>query len=430
MALALYATLWRLLTPLWLARLWWRGRREPLYRARWPERLAFYGAGREASGRVWIHAVSLGETRAAAPLVEELRAQYPGLRLLLTHSTATGWAAGRSLLRAGDAQTWLPADTPGAWRRFFRHWRPRVGLLMETEIWPVMQAVAQEQGLSLVLVNARLSSKSQGQALRWPRLLLPAARRLRLVLAQSMADAERFQALGIERVEVMGNLKFDARPEPALLQTGRTWRQALHRPVVLMASSREGEEAALLSAWKRQSASFGDSGPLLLLVPRHPQRFDEVAQALQSQGWHWVPRSHWADSPTPDALQAQVWLGDSLGEMPLYYAMADVALLGGSFAPLGGQNLMEAAACACPMLMGPHTFNFEAAAQWSLEAGAAQRLPNLDQAVEQALALLRQAPQQLTEMRRAALRFSAQHQGAAQRTAARLAPWISPESGQ
>lgn len=415
LARALYALLLRLATPLYLARLWWRGRREPAYRSHWGERLG-WPAQPPVPGRLWLHAVSLGETLAAAPLIRALREQQPGLQLLLTHSTATGREAGAPLLQPGDAQVWLPYDTPGAVRRFLRAHRPRVGVLMETEIWPVLLHGAEAEAVPVVLANARLSARSARKGQRLAALLHGAAARLRWVLAQTEADAQRLRAAGAPAVQVMGNLKFDITPRPELLARGQAWHAALGRPVVLAAVTREGEETLLLAAW----AGLPRAGrPLLLIVPRHPQRFDEVAALVTQAGFSLQRRSTWGDTPPPQAASADVWLGDSLGEMALYYACADVALLGGSFAPLGGQNLIEAAACGCPLLMGPHTFNFAQAAEDALAAGAAERLSDLPAAVSRACALLgADGEADRSAMATRARSFALAHRGAAARMAA------------
>jgi 3-deoxy-D-manno-octulosonic-acid transferase len=405
-----YSALLRLATPLFLARLWWRGRREPAYRLAWRERLGGFD-GDPGQGRVWVHAVSLGETLAAAALVDALRAQRPGLRLLLTHGTATGREAGAGLLRDGDVQAWLPYDTPGAVRRFLLHHRPAVGVLMETEIWPNLLCAARVAGLPMVLANARLSDKSLGKGRRVRALLMPAVASLTRVLAQTDADARRLRAAGAGAVQVVGNLKFDVSPPDALIERGRQWRQRLERAVVLATSTREGEEEPLLQAWRELPVPR----PLLVLVPRHPQRFDRVADAVPGFGLSYVRRSGWTDEPPPPAAAVDVWLGDSVGEMPLYYGMADVALLGGSFARLGGHNLIEAAACGCPLLMGPHTFNFEQAAELSLAAGASLRAADIDDAVAKAVALA-QDPARGEWVQRA-FAFAAQHRGAAERMA-------------
>ena len=427
-----YSVLLRVLAPFYLLRIWRRGRAEPLYRHAIAERLGVY-ADAPSAGWVWVHAVSLGETRAAAALVDALRVLRPDMKLLLTHSTATGREAGRALLCAGDRQTWFPYDSSGAAKRFFDHFRPAVGVLMETEVWPNLMHAAHANGVPMVLANARLSAKSHAKSQRLDALMRPAARRLTLVLAQTDADAERLRDAGAPHVEVSGNLKYDLSPDPAQLVRGAAWRKRLNRPVVLAAITREGEEGALLRAWVGQmadsaalatsSASSSQQAPLLLIVPRHPQRFDEVAALVRAAGLTLARRSSWGaaapDVPDASACAAQVWLGDSMHEMAQYYAAAAVALLGGSFAPLGGHNLIEAAACGCPLVMGPSTFNFAEAAELSLAAGASARVEDFDEGVALALDWLGQ-PGLLAERARDALEFAAQHRGAAQRMAGRV----------
>ncbi len=410
LALALYSTLLRILTPSILLRYAWRSRAEPLYRHAMRERLGFY-SGATQPGAVWVHAVSLGETRAAAALIDALRNTRPGMRLLLTHGTATGREAGGALLRDGDAQAWLPLDTPGAVQRFFAHFQPAVGVLMETEVWPNLLHAAQREGVPMVLANARLSEKSQRKGERFAALLRPALRCLTLALAQSDDDAMRLRASGVGEVIVAGNLKFDVTPDPAQLARGRAWRDALQRHAVLAASTREGEEAPLLDAW----LALQVPRPLLLIVPRHPQRFDEVASLVRAKGLVLSRRSEWVDAPAPAAHTADVWLGDSLGEMALYYAAAHVAFIGGSFAPLGGQNLIEAAACGCPVVMGPHTFNFADAAELALRAGAAVRVAGIGDAVALAVSHASQADQASWSAMASA--FAARYRGASRQTA-------------
>jgi 3-deoxy-D-manno-octulosonic-acid transferase len=419
LARAAYTLLLILATPLYFARLWWRGRREPPYRQAWAERLGG-GAGAVEPGRLWLHAVSLGETRAAAALVEALRARRPGLRLLLTHGTATGREAGRALLRPGDAQAWLPYDTPGAVRRFLRRHRPLAGVVMETEVWPNLMHGARAAGVPMVLANARLSERSRAKGERLAALLHPAVAAFARVLAQTEDDARRLRASGATAVQVLGNLKFDVSPRPDQLDRGRQWHTAAGRPVVLAASTREGEEEPLLQAWR----AVPRPRPLLLLVPRHPQRFDEVAARVAVAGLSLARRSGWAGEPPAAAAAADVWLGDSIGEMPLYYAAADAALLGGSYAPLGGQNLIEAAACGCPLVMGPHTFNFAQAAELALAAGAAVRVADLEAGVRTAVALARADDRAATAGR--ALAFAAEHRGAADRMAREIVALLPP----
>jgi 3-deoxy-D-manno-octulosonic-acid transferase len=391
--------------PLLRRKLRRRGAAEPGYLEDVEERFGRY-AGVTEPGRLWLHAVSLGETRAAAILIEALRREQPGLRILLTHGTATGRAEGRRLLQEGDAQAWLPWDTPAAVRRFLEHFQPSAGILMETEVWPNLAAACHARAIPLALANARLSEKSLAQARRLARLSRPAYGALRAAWAQTEGDARRLAAAGATVKGVFGNLKFDATPDAAQLSEGRDWRSTSPRPVVMFASSREGEEAEFLRAIGRHP------GVQWLLVPRHPQRFDEVAALVAQSGLTVSRRSAWIDAPAP----ADVWVGDSLGEMALYYAMSDVALLGGSFLPLGGQNLIEAAACGCPVVMGPHTFNFSDAAQLSEEAGAALRVASMEEGLRVAVGLARDAAarQQAVD---AAERFADAHRGAAAKTA-------------
>lgn len=420
-ARALYSSLLWLAQPLYLLRLLWRARAEPLYREALGERLGFH---REASssGWLWVHAVSLGETRAAAALIAALRERRPGLRLLLTHSTATGREAGRELLHEGDRQAWLPFDTPGAVRRFLVQFRPAIGVLMETEVWPNLLPAAQAQGMPLVLANARLSERSRRRGERLEALMRPAVTALTCVLAQTEADAQRLRSAGAADVRVCGNLKYDLAPDEAQRARGQAWRAALARPVLLFAVSREGEEAPLLGEWAQRAAGH-PARPLLVIVPRHPQRFDEVAALMRASGLTVARRSDWADAPPAAALAADAWLGDSMREMALYYGLGQVALLGGSFAPLGGQNLIEAAACGCPVVMGPHTFNFAEAAELAEAAGAAQRVNDVGAGLDAALALLAD-PALLAARGEAARAFAAGHRGAAQRMATQiLALW-------
>ena len=426
-----YSLLIRLAVPLYWLRLHWRGRREPLYAQAIGERFGFYGTGlrpgdgagpaRGASagpvaGALWIHAVSLGETRAAAPLVEAIRRARPGMRLLLTHGTATGREAGAALLRDGDRQLWLPFDTPGAVRRFLRHAEPAAGVLMETEIWPNLLAGAARRGVPVLLANARLSERSRRRGARVDALLRPAFESLAGALAQTGDDAARLRDAGVGEVQVAGNLKYDVAPDPALLARGAAWRDGLGRGVVLAASTREGEEAMLLAAWQQAAAPR----PLLVVVPRHPQRFDQVAERVAGAGFTLQRRSAWAcGRPPAEAIGADLWLGDSMHEMAAWYALADVALLGGSFAPLGGQNLIEAAACGCPVVLGPHTFNFAEAASLALAAGAATRVADMAAGVATAIALASASGRaSRAEQSRRALAFSQAHRGAAARTAA------------
>jgi 3-deoxy-D-manno-octulosonic-acid transferase len=449
-----YALLTTVLQPLVLLRAVWRARQEPGYAHAPAERLGWYskaspGADDRPSTPVpllWIHAVSLGETRAARILVAALRVQGVPFRLLLTHSTATGWAEGQASLQPGDRQTWLPWDAPGPVRRFLRTFQPSVGVLMETELWPVLTHGCRSARVPLLMVNGRLNARSLRAALRLAWLSRPAYAALDGLWAQTPEDAQRFAQAGRTPDGVLGNLKFDAPPNPEARARGLQWRQRLGRPVVMLASAREGEEAAffkeilaLAHGSKQLFAAENEvlMPPIWLVVPRHPQRFDAVARLAETMGFRVGRRRDWPvdgpSSPQPHA-QPELWLGDSLGEMELYYSLSTVALLGGSFGPWGGQNLIEAAACGCPVVMGPHTFNFQQAAERAEAEGAAVRVPDMAGGLAQALQWLAN-PAGCAQRSAAAVQFSERHRGAAERTATavaeRLARWrVNAPSGR
>ena len=413
---AVYNRLVQLAQPLLRRKLARRAVAEPGYGVAVPERFGHYRQPPEtASELLWVHAVSLGESRAAGIVIQALRHALPGVRILLTHGTATGRAEGQRLLREGDVQVWQPWDTPAAVQRFLRHFRPRAGLLMETEVWPNLVLQSHAAGVPVALVNARMSEKSLRSAMRWATLMQPTYGALSAVWAQTESDAERLQALSAQVQAVTGNLKFDAQPDAAQSSQAQGWRTAVQRPVVMLASSREGEEAQWLAAV--QAVPDALRAVHWLIVPRHPQRVDDVARLFTEAGLSVSRRSSWGpEGPQGDALQADVWLGDSLGEMALYYSLSDLALLGGSYEALGGQNLIEAAACACPVLMGPHTFNFAEVAERAEAEGAARRVQDMAQAVQQALEAVAD-PAFMPAWRTQALAFSQAHKGAAQRVA-------------
>ena len=430
-ALGIYSLAMWALQPLLRRKLQRRGREEIGYLHAVDERFGYYTQPANAGGYVWVHAVSLGETRAAAVLLQALRTAQPGIRILLTHGTATGRAQGVSLLQEGDVQVWQPWDTPGAVQRFLAHFKPRVGIILETELWPNWVAQCNQAHVPLVLVNARMSAKSMRQAQRLACLSRPAYQGLSAVLAQTQADAERLQTLGAKVDAVLGNLKFDAKPDDTQLALAKMWKRKLNRPVVLFTSSREGEETMWLDALQALKDAHLDPHDYLhamhwLIVPRHPQRFDDVAALIAERGWTVSRRSQWTDGPEVDPQDNAntIWLGDSLGEMALYYGLSDAALLGGSFAPLGGQNLIESTACGCPVIMGPHTFNFAEAAQLAEKAGAALRVEDMAQAVTTASQMVRSGPDENAHVQ-ACMAFSQAHRGAAQRTAQALLPYFT-----
>ncbi|MEB6662913.1 3-deoxy-D-manno-octulosonic acid transferase [Achromobacter ruhlandii] len=378
------------------------------------------GATAAIEGPVWVHAVSLGETRAAQPLLQALLDR--GLPVLLTHITATGRAEGARLFADAIArgqlrQAWLPYDFPGATRRFLAAARPRCGILIEREIWPNLLAAARRAGVPMALVSARFSESSLRQAGRMGGVMREALAGLDLVLAQTAPDAERLARAGAPQPAVSGNLKFDLSLPQDRVREGQAWRARLGRPVVALASTREGEDGPFIAALKRLAGTPG--GPLFLLIPRHPQRFDEAAALLEQAGLPYVRRST-GQEPEP---RTTVLLGDTLGEMAFYYAAADVAVVAGSFAPLGGQNLIEACAAGVPVIVGPHTFNFQQAASDAIEAGAAQCQPDPERAVAAALALLAD-PVARQAAGDAARAWFASHAGATARTMDALAPWL------
>lgn len=356
------------------------------------ERFGAYPQPWDGEPPVWIHAVSLGETRAAQSLIKGLVAR--GDRILLTHTTATGRAEGARLFAAEIAagqlhQQWLPYDFPGATRKFFEHYLPRLGILIEREIWPNLMAQGRRAQIPLVLASARFSEKALGHVKKidrvFPGLMHDSYAGLDLVMAQTEDDATRLYLAGANNIVVVGNLKFDVILPVIAVDAGRGWRARLKRPVVTVASTREGEDALFASAIQHilQAKDLGSSAvfdnsvtqadPIYLLIPRHPQRFDQAAALLEQAGlrfirWSTIRHDVHADM---QVMQAQVLLCDTLGEMPFFYAASDVAIVAGSFAPHGGQNLIEACAVGTPVIVGPHTRNFADAVQGAVLAGVA-----------------------------------------------------------
>jgi 3-deoxy-D-manno-octulosonic-acid transferase len=400
--LAYRLLLW-LLLPWVLFHLWSRGRRQPAYRENVSERFGWY-PGQAERPVIWLHAVSVGETRAAEPLVRALATRYPGHELLLTQMTPTGREAAQQLYGGMATIAYLPYDYPGAVARFLERFKPRLGILMETEIWFNLVESCARQGIPLFLANARLSEKS-ARGYAWVAPLARAAlSSLAAVSAQTREDAERLEHLGARDVEVTGNLKFDVVVPPQLLALGAQLKRWIgQRPVLLAASTRQGEEELVLDACSRMRTE----GLLLLLVPRHPQRFDEVAALLSKRKLSYLRRSRQRALP-PDC---QVLLGDSMGEMPAYYAACDLAFIGGSLLPYGGQNLIEACAVGRPLLFGRHMFNFAEASRLAVAAGAAIEVADAATLAEQAGALLAD-PVARARMAQAALAFNRAHQGA------------------
>ena len=406
--LAYGALLW-LALPFVVARLAWRARREPRYLEHLGER--FGGAPRPVDGPViWVHAVSVGETRAAEPLVAVLLHDHPRATILLTHMTPTGRATGVEIFGDRVMRSWLPWDLGFAVRRFLDRARPAFGVLLETEVWPNLLGECHARDIPVFLVNARLSKRSAAGYARVAPLAREALGHLAGVAAQTLEDARRLEALGAKDVAVTGNIKFDLAVPEDIETRGRNLRSIFGpgRRIWVVGSTRDGEESLLVEAIEE-----ADPAPdvLVVVVPRHPQRFEEVASLL-SRGGAPVARRSLA-RPVPAA--ARYALGDSMGEMLGYCAAADIVFVGGSLLPLGGQNLIEAAACGCPSVVGPHTFNFLQATADAIAAGAARRVDDADglaAAISRALA----EADELGEMRAAAAGFAAAHRGATART--------------
>jgi 3-deoxy-D-manno-octulosonic-acid transferase len=421
-SLWLYGVIMRLAQALLRRKLRKRAQAEPLYGQYIEERFGYYKQS-ACNDWIWIHAVSLGETRTAAILLQGLRQAMPHMKLLLTNGTATGREEGLKLLQEGDIQVWQAWDSPEVVERFLTAFKPRIGLLLETEVWPQLIHKAQEKGIPIMLINARMSEKSLHQAQRWASLMKPAFAGLSAVCAQAPDDAMRLKSLGASVTGIFGNLKFDAKPDASQVAMGRAWREQLSAPVVMLASSREGEEAMWLAAWQTFNKQHPELQIHWLIVPRHPQRVSEVESLITSSGLRVSRRSTWSQETLFSAAllketaqdSSVILLGDSLGEMALYYSLADAALLGGSFEKLGGQNLIEAAACACPIVMGPHTFNFAEASQAAESAGAAQRASDMAEAMKLAVDTVQNRPLQKQKSANA-FQFAQQHGGATQRT--------------
>ena len=400
----IYTLVLYLLLPYIFFHLLWRARKQPEYLLYIAERFGFFKV-QSNKPIIWLHTVSVGETRAAASLVQRLQADYPDHQLLLTHTTPTGRAASEQLYGDRVLRVYLPYDYPFAVRRFLRHFRPRVGVLLETEIWFNLIHQCHTTHTPLLLLNARLSQKSAKGYARFSSLTKSGLIQLSVVAAQSEEDAVRLGTLGATSVIVMGNLKYDIEPPLDMLETGKALRKLFgtERPIFLAASTRIGEEALLLDVINQ----IDIPDILSVIVPRHPQRFDEVAELFAQHGIRFQRRSE----NRPIAKDTQVVLGDSMGEMFAYYAACDVAFIGGSLLPFGGQNLIEACAVGSPVIIGPHTYNFTQASQLAVENGAAIRVQDADSLVQTLRKLLLQ-PAQLKQMGEAGLSFVSANRGA------------------
>ncbi len=418
----LYLLLSYLAAPLVAGVLLWKGFGNRAYWERFEERFGFGRSRLERPG-IWLHAVSVGEVVAASSLVRELRARYPQLPMVVTTVTPTGARRVRDLFGDDVLHSYAPYDTPGSVRRFFVRMQPKLAIIMETELWPNLYAECGRRGIPLVLANARISPRSVERYRRFSGLFGYALSHGIVIGAQSERDAERFRSLGAAtaRVHVTGNLKADVGFPPEVPERGARFR-AEHlagRPSWVAASTHEGEEAQVLDAHASVRSSLPEA--LLFLVPRHPERFASVAELLTSRGIRFSRRSAGA-VPTP---ADEVFLVDTLGDLPMFYAAADVAFVAGSLVPIGGHNLLEPAALGKPILAGPHNFNAEDLATLLEESGALEIVPD---AAGLAAAVVRLLSDDALRLARSdkALRAVAENGGALERLMGLIGPLLAP----
>ncbi len=420
-----YTLVLTLMLPLIFARLFWRSLRQDGYRHNIGERFGRYHQ-QALKDCIWIHAVSVGEIRAAEPLIRRLKTRYPTRPILLTCMTVTGRATAMELFGHTLTTVYLPYDFLAAHQRLLDHFKPSVLLIMETEIWPNLLYACAQNSVPALIVNARLSEKSFTGYARFSAvrsLVREALQSMRVIAAQSADDAGRFRALGaldIQKIAVTGNIKFDVESPLYLVESGTRWRVAQQaRQILLCASTREGEEALLLAAYTQIFDADARRISLLVIVPRHPQRFDQVAAEIEKAGLSLARRSA-LTSDTAGQWMSEVLLGDSMGEMAAYFTLCDVAIIGGSFLPLGGQNLIEACALGKPVIMGPSTFNFAEAARLAEAAGAMQAVPDALEAMRSAYALLQDSARR-KQMSNAGLKLVEANAGATEKTMALIA---------
>lgn len=420
----LYTALVVAAAPLVLLNLVRRGLRNRAYWRRWGER---FGRGALSEDcPVWIHAVSVGEVQAAVPLVRRILERYPGLRVLVTTTTPTGSERVRAAFGVEVEHVYAAYDLPGAVGRFLDRVRPRLAVFMETELWPNTLRICAERSIPVVLANARLSERSARGYARFPGVVGPMLGRIGAIAAQARPDADRFLALGVpgERVQVTGSLKFDV-PLPASLREQaealrRQW--GVDRSVWVAASTHEGEEKRVLEAFDRLLQHC--PGSLLVLVPRHPERFARVLALARRKGFRVVQRTRAGE----DATQAQVFLGDTMGELPLFFAAADVAFVGGSLVPTGGHNLLEPAVLGVPVLFGPHVFNFAEVSSMLMERGAGRQVRGARELAALVCELF-QDPDRRHAMGESGREVVVENRGALERLTAVLEPYLGLLAG-
>ena len=401
----LYSLLLYLALPFVPLKLLWRGFKQPAYLRHWGERFGFYNTP-VSRPIIWLHCVSVGETRAAEPLIKALQATYPSHQILISNTTPTGREASEQLFGDSVQRVYLPYDLPFAVNNFLNHFKPNIGLLMETELWFNLIAACKQHELPLLLLNARLSEKSAAGYAKLGKLASKGLQSLSAVAAQTAGDFARFQTLQANNISVAGNLKFDVKPPADAVDKGLQLRKLLgeKRTIFLAASTRKGEEKHILEAVKGLDM-------LTIIVPRHPQRFNDVESIIQNSGLTYQRRSNLVGEVDKNI---QVILGDSMGELFTYYAACDFAFVGGSLLEYGGQNLIEPASMGKPILIGPHTFNFADATENAIRAKAAIRVKNMAALRDRIQYLLHNAPKRI-KMGEAALNFSEASTGATAR---------------
>jgi 3-deoxy-D-manno-octulosonic-acid transferase len=415
----LYSLILYLLLPVAVLRLGLRGLRNPAYWRRWSERFGCAPVMQEA-GCIWLHAVSVGETRAAVPLVRALMQHYPERRILITTMTPTGSDQVCELFGTAVAHCYVPYDLPTAVWRFLNRTRPALAIIMETELWPNLFHQCHARGIPLVLASVRLSEKSARGYRRFAGLTRTTLANVTRVGAQTEDDAERLRALGAAQVDVTGSIKFDMHVPTELAAQAANLRSRFGtRPVWTAASTRAGEEELVLDAFAQMRERFPNL--LLVMVPRHPERFDAVAKLCQQRGFRIERRSARQDNITPDTA---ILLGDTMGEMLLFHAVADVSYIGGSLVPLGGQNLLEAAAVGTPVVFGPHMFNFSEISRMALERGAGRQVQNATELASTVADYL-ENPDVRKIAGAAGLRMLAENRGALAKTLALLHPLLT-----
>jgi 3-deoxy-D-manno-octulosonic-acid transferase len=408
----LYTLLFYIALPFILMRLLWRGIRAPSYWQRWPERFGHSPLLNDQQAVIWIHAVSVGEVEATRPLIKTLFAEYPQHQIIITTMTPTG--SERVKLLYGDSvmHCYIPYDVSFAVQRFLKRTHPQFGIIMETEIWPTMLLSCQRLNIPLVLANARMSERSAKSYARFANFTKTILQSLQFIAAQSDADRQRFKHLGadIKKVHAIGNLKYEISLPTSLEEQAIAMRNLWdnHRPIWVAASTHEGEEAIILNASRQVRAACPEL--LLIIVPRHPERFDRVTALSQRAGFKTLRRSEHRPCPS----DVQVLVVDTMGELPLFYAASDVAFVGGSLVPIGGHNILEPAALARPIITGPHYFNFNEITQQFLNADAAIQINDTEQLAETVIKLLQNSPQR-AQMGDAALQLMANSQGASKR---------------